>query len=165
MDPVYGARARCEISPRKSRSEKIDVWEKVVAEQPNNAGGHAGLAHEYMHEGDLPASDMEKAAVQLDKAIELDSSFKSTLLDFSWHFLRAKEYDRAEKVIRRFIEFDPAPPNALRAYGLRQLARIKETQNKPREAEALQKEADKLDSTEWPSQWLPPEDLYVAPSK
>jgi len=76
---------------------------------------------------------------------------------------RAREYDEAENTIRRFVDFDPAPPVALRANGLRQLARIKKAQQKPDEAQALHVEADELDPTVWEVHPLPPADLYKAP--
>ena len=50
-----------------------------VTKFPDNAAGHAGLARVYMHNGDLPAEDMEKAEEHIKKALELDPS-KSRIL-------------------------------------------------------------------------------------
>ena len=164
MDPVYGAKARCEIQPRKTREEKIAIWEKIIHNFPDNAGAHVGLARELMHEGDLPASDMEMCVEHIDKALELDPSHSEILLDLAWHYRRAKQPDKAKDGLQRFLHQDPSPPVALQAIALRELATIQSMQGKEQEAESLVKHADELDPTNWPPfRWRPPTDLYVAP--
>ena len=125
----------------------------------------AGLAREYMNEGGLPNSDMEKCVEHINKALELDSSHcAGILLDSAWHYRRAKQFDKAQEALNRYVHLEPAPPSSLRAIALRELARLKKTWGEAQEAELLMKEADKLDPTNWPSfRWLPPEDLYIAP--
>lgn len=142
LDPVYGAKARCEIQPRKTSAEKIAIWQKVVDAHPDNAGAHAGLAGAYMQNDGAQAADTQYAVDHLNRAIELDASYCTELLNLARYYAQAREHDKAEKAIRRFVNFDPAPPVALRANGLRQLARIKKAQQKPDEAKALQAEAD-----------------------
>ena len=164
MDAVYGAKARCEIRSRKSREEKIEIWEKIVTKDSNNAGAHAGLARELMHKGDLPASDMEQSVEHINKALELDPSRSLILLDLAWHYKRAKRFDKAEETLRRYVDFDPAPPIALRACAMRELSGIYQKQGKQENARKIENEAKELDPTEWPSiRHLPLEDLFVAP--
>jgi tetratricopeptide (TPR) repeat protein len=145
MDPVYGAKARCEIRPEKTPEEKIAIWEKVAVKLPNNADVHEGLAAVYMN-----ANKTDKALIHIDKALELDVSRKMILLDLARYYAVKKEYGDAEKAIRRFTDVEPKPLVALQACALRQLAGIKERQGNNSEAQTLKKKANELDPTNLP---------------
>lgn len=167
-DPIYAARARCEIRPRKEPPEKIAIWKNIVIKLPNNAKAHVGLAAEYIN-----ANDFKKAVEHLDKAVEhldttIDSghSYNLKLLDLSRRYCRAEAYDKAQKVLSRFDELESPPPTVMRAWVLRQLADINRNQGNEQAAEAFEQEADKLDSTNWPEfRWMPPGDFYTPPCK
>jgi tetratricopeptide (TPR) repeat protein len=158
MDPVYGAKARCEIRPKKTPEEKIAIWEKVAAKLPNNADAHEGLADAYMNAGKI-----DKAIVHIDKALELDTSCRMILLDLARYYSSSKEYDNAEKAICHFTDSEPKPPIVLQACALRQLAGIKKRQGNNDEAQILEKKADELDPTNLPPIQHVPADLFVAP--
>jgi tetratricopeptide (TPR) repeat protein len=159
LDPVYGARARCEIQPYKQPEEMIAIWQKVADAYPENAKAHAGLADAYMS-----AEKMDKASVHIDKAIALDPSCNISLLEYARRFSASKKYIKAEQVLNRFLESKPQPPVPLRAYAFRKIAKLKDKQGLHQEAEKLKKQAHQLDPVNVPSiRWLPVEDLLTAP--
>ena len=159
LGPVYGAKARCEIQPRKQPEEKIAIWQKVVDAHPENAKAHAGLADAYMNAG-----KMDKASVHVDKAIMLDPSCNIKLLACARRFSALKKYKQAEQALYRFLESEPQPSVPLRAYAFRRLAGLKNKQGLNQEAEELKKQANQLDPVSIPSiRWLSVEDLLMAP--
>jgi tetratricopeptide (TPR) repeat protein len=163
LDAVCGAKARCEIQPRKNRQEKIAIWQKIVEQYPDNARAHIGLAREYMHNGDLPQEDMQKSVEHINKALKLDSSTCNILLNLAHHYKRAKKYDKAEEAISQFINIKPQPCNPLLAIAYRQIADVQRKQGKKQEAEISLEKANKLEPMEWPTSRLPNEDLFIAP--
>ncbi len=165
MNAVYGARGRCEIRPRKSRAEKIALWQEVVTKFPDNAAAHAGLARVYMHNGDFPAEDMEKAGRHIKKALELDLSKSRILLDLAWHYGQGKQLEKAEKAIRDYLEIESVGPASMRAYALRWLGLAQKMKGKNEESKETLKKASQLDKYLWPTRVPPPEDLFVAPPK
>lgn len=162
-DAVYGARALCELRPVKKRAEIIDIWTKVVTKFPDNAAAHAGLARVYMHNGDLPAEDMEKAEEHIKKALELDPSKSRILLDLAWHYGQSKQLKKAEKAVRDYLEINSAGSASMRAYALRWLGLAQKMQGKDDEGKETLKKARQLDKYLWPTRVPPPEDLFVAP--
>ncbi|MCK5226473.1 MAG: tetratricopeptide repeat protein [Planctomycetes bacterium] len=165
MDTVYGAKGRCEIRPRKSRAEKIAIWQEVVTKFPDNAAAHTGLARVYMHNGDLPAIDMEKAERHIKKTLELDPSKSRILLDLAWHYGQSKQLEKAEKAIRDYLEIESVGPASMRAYALRWLGLVQKMKGKNDESKETLKKASQLDKYLWPTRVPPPEDLFVAPSQ
>ena len=159
LGSVYGARASCEIHPRKQPEEKIAIWQKVVDAHPENAKAHAGLANAYMN-----AKKMDKASVHVDKSIMLDPSCNISLLEYARRFSAMKKYKKAEQTLNSFLESKSQPQIPLRAYALRMLAKVKDKQGLHQEAEELKKQAHQLDPVNIPSiRWLPVEDLFTAP--
>jgi len=159
MDPVYGAKARCEIQPRKTSKERTAIWEKVVADLPNSPGAHAGLAREYMRK-----RAWGRAAAHVDQTLRLDPSRAIILLELGVRYRRAtKHFKEAEEAIQRYMRLVPPPPAALRAYALRELARIHRQQGSQKTAEALTKQANKLEPGRLSPIWPQPADMYVAP--
>ncbi len=162
-DPVYGALARCEIQPRKTRKEKIEIWEKVLAKEPDNPDACLGLARELLRDGDMSEDDMKKCLQCIDKALKLDPSKGEILLDLAQHY-RRRQPEKAGQTIERYLHLSPRPAVAMQALAMRELALIYQAQGKNNQAEIVRKKADELDPTNWPSfRWRPPADMFLTP--
>ncbi|MGB2819840.1 MAG: tetratricopeptide repeat protein, partial [Phycisphaerae bacterium] len=74
-----------------------------------------------------------------------------------------KEYDKADKLFRRYLALKPPPPQPLRAWALFARGVVQMRQGNKEPAEALRKEAKELDRRYWGVAAPPPRELLTAP--
>ena len=158
LDAVGGAKARCMLLGGRATEQQRDVWKKVVAKQPNSAGAHEGLGRAWLSLGDT-----NKAISHLDKALKLDPARSVILVDLARHYFFAKEYDKAERTAKRYLDFKPEPIIPMRAYSTFMIAKIHKVQKHHERAEELLVQARKIDPHLWQAVRHPPEVLFTAP--
>ena len=154
-DPVYGARARCELKPKPKPNEQIKIWLKVVEKDEKNPGAHEGLGRAYMK-----VEKWDKAEEHFSQAVELDSSRCIAFLDFSRELFSEDKFEEADEAVQQLLNQGSSVSGPIRAKGLRRLAMIRTEQGRNEEASALTKEANKLDPCEDVPGGLPFEELY-----
>lgn len=154
-DPVFGVRARCLMVGHRKVDRRRQLWDKVVADHPQRADAHEGLARAYM--------GTDKGLVHLNKTLEIDPGHGELLIDLTRHYAMAKQYAHAEKTIQRYLALEPAPPVPMRAYATFCAAKIQKMQRHNARANALLAEAKKLDPHCWMFFRQPPHELFTAP--
>ncbi len=158
LDATAGVKARCKMLGRQALQQQRDLWEKAIAKQANSPTAHEGLGRVC-----LRLDDTDKAVVHLDKALKLDPHRSVILLHLARHYVMDKQPDKAELTIERYLNFKPAPPVPLRAYGTFVAARIHKMQQRDERADDLLAQAMKLDPHLWQTFGEPPEVLFTAP--
>lgn len=159
LDAIGGAKARCMLLGSQAKEQQRDVWVKLVTRQPNSAGAHEGLGRAWLLLGDT-----DKATVHLDKALKLDPARSVILVDLARHYFFAKDYDKAEQIAKRYLDFEPEPIVPMRAYGTFMIAKIHKVQEHDERAEEFLDQARKIDPHLWQAVMHPPEILFTAPS-
>ena len=154
-DAVAGARARCLVLGYRAVEKRREVWRKVVAAHPDNAGAHEGLARAYF--------GTEEGLSHLDKALALDPSRSEALIDLARTYAMSKKHGQAERILQRYLASQPAPPVPMRAYATFCLARIQKMQGHGDRADAILAEAKKLDGKCWMFFRQPHAGLFTPP--
>ena len=157
MGAVAGARARCELKPRKTLDQQVALWRAAESAVGGGIDTDRGQARVYMR-----ARKLGQARVHVDKVLAADPAGHFLLLELGQAAVMSRHSDEGERAYRRYLAAKPTPPAALRAHALRRLADIHKRRNQPAKADALCTEADALDPTVWRGM-LPPEDLFTPP--
>jgi tetratricopeptide (TPR) repeat protein len=166
-DPVMGARARSNLIPE---SQQADLWEKVIREHPDQpsawyeAGGGFLNASLAAQQGGVPSPDLghlNRASECIDKAIEMNPQRFYILLQLSTAFAMAREWDRAQSIIQRYISLNPPLP--LKAYAVARLGQIKQQRGDVSGGTELMSKAMEMDPHLWRGFMPPPEEILSRP--
>jgi Flp pilus assembly protein TadD len=155
VSPVDAAEARAQIIDSAQKDELLALWQRTVEAHDASAAAHAGLAQAALRTGDL-----QKAAPQIDRAVQLDPTWIRLNLDFARAAALRGQFDQATSAAERYLKTDPAPPAALRAFATFYLAMIQRQQQHRDQAESLLKDAHTLDAHVWTTMVLPPAILF-----
>ena len=154
-DPVQGVRARCLLVGYRKVNQRRQLWDKVVAQHPERADAHEGVARAYL--------GTDKGLAHLNKTLELDPGRSELLVDLTRHYAMRKQHAQAERTIQRYLDAKPAPPVPMRAYATFCAAKIQKMQGHNPRANALLAEAKKLDPDCWTFFRQPHHALFTAP--
>ena len=168
MDPVYGVAATCELHSDESEWQKLDHWQALLEQHPDNPRIHAGLAAQYasaLRAGGDQQYCLQKALEHARRAVSLDAAEYEILLRVGDRVQRQRQWDSATALYREFLQLLPPPPAGLRAYALNELALIERRRENGNEVAAadLAQQARRTDQVLWGSHHLPPADLWIAP--
>jgi DNA-binding winged helix-turn-helix (wHTH) protein/Flp pilus assembly protein TadD len=99
----------------------INLYEKVIAADPNHARAHAGLAEAWRGlaiVGQVPSQDaFPRAKRAAERALALDERLAEAHVALGWiAFSFDWDWERAERALTRAIQLEPANPDAHRAY-------------------------------------------------
>ncbi|UCD75042.1 MAG: tetratricopeptide repeat protein [Phycisphaerales bacterium] len=158
LDAVRGVEARCMLMGDDRPEAAIELWKKTVDSHPDRADAHAGLARALLSTGDL-----EAAAAEIDKAMQVDSKQRNLLLALCRQLVSAEDRAGAEKAAQRYLETEPLLPAPMRAFGMFYLAVLQKQQGNRDRADALLAEAQQIDPHLWTTYMEPPEVLFEAP--
>jgi tetratricopeptide (TPR) repeat protein len=140
LDPVFAAKAQCQMLGGKSADEQVAIWKKVLAENNQRAEAHAGMGRAYR-----TAGKYQEAIGEFKKALELDPAQGMILFDIGHCHQALKNYDEQAKVYRRLLDMNPPQPLPLRLRAMRFLASAEEKRGNKQRAASLRKDADRLD--------------------
>lgn len=158
-DVVYGARAQCEIRPRKKPEQKVEIWKKAVEQLPDDPAVHYELACAYIN-----AKQNEDARIHINKAIELDVSADTMLLAYADACRRVNEFQKARQLIEQYLNSEPDPSRLHKAKAYRILAKVMKQQGDPEKEHVLRDLAGELDPYDIMSQnRIDADDLFTAP--
>ena len=158
-DAIFGARAQCEIHPRKTTEQKIEIWRKVANENPVNPTAHYELAKVYADD-----KKFDKAKEHIQKAIDLDPFADTMLIKYAQLCTKIGYYQKAEQLIQQFLSQTPGPLPLYKADALRKLAELKAAQGRKADEQTLQAQADTLDPNKIISRkWMDAYDMFTAP--
>ena len=166
-DPVMGARARASILPA---GERAGLWEKVIREHPDqwNAWYESGAglidAWSATQDGAPGTADkamLDRAAVCIDKALEMNPRRSYILLRLVTAFAMARDWDRATAITQRYLTLDP--PVALKAFATARLGQIKLQSGDSAGGKDLMSKAMEMDPHLWRGFMPPPEEIFTRP--
>ena len=83
-------------------ANKIVFWQRAVADSPNSADAHNGLATSYLIDGKT-----EEALVEFAKTLEVNPKEKRVHLLLGLNYLDQNFYDKAKEEFEKEIEIDP----------------------------------------------------------
>ena len=154
---ICGALGHCELTAGEAEAN-AERLRKAMKASGETAGGLAALADQLARAGRF-----DEAARCMERCVKLDPSRSDVLLWVGRSYAWRKEYDRADKLFRKYLALKPPPPRPLRAWALfaRGVVQMRQGNNEP--AEALRKEARKLDRRYWGVAAPPPRELLAAP--
>jgi tetratricopeptide (TPR) repeat protein len=156
--PVDGAEARAMTIDAARQDELLALWQRTVDAHGDSAAAHAGLALAALRAGDL-----DEAALEIDRAVQLDPQRVRLQLDLARTAAMRGQHERAMAAAQRYLKADPAPPAALRAYATFYLAAIERRQQHADQAETLLQQARTIDPHVWTTLVPPPAVLFEQP--
>ena len=83
-------------------ANKIVFWQRAVADSPNSADAHNGLATSYLIDGKT-----EEALTEFAKTLEINPKEKRVHLLLGLNYLDQNLYDKAKEEFEKEIEIDP----------------------------------------------------------
>jgi tetratricopeptide (TPR) repeat protein len=154
---ICGALAHCELTAGEAEAN-AERLRKAMKASGETAAGLAALADQLAR-----ADKFDEAAACIERCVKRDPSRSDVLLWVGRSCAWRKEYQKADKLFRKYLALKPPPPRPLRAWALfaRGVVQMRQGNNEP--AEALRKEARKLDRRYWGVAAPPPRELLTAP--
>jgi len=156
-DALAGALARCELAPTETEANISRLRKAMKASKPT-APGQAALAGQLARAGKFDEAD---AAIR--RCIRLDPSRADVLLWVGRSYAWKKNHARADALFQRYLALAPPGPGPLRAWTLFARGVVRMRQGDREGAEALRKQAAKLDAGCWRVAAPPPRELLTAP--
>jgi tetratricopeptide (TPR) repeat protein len=165
LDPILGAKAREITLPEDA--DKVEFWQKIVNDNPDNAEALAGFGKAYLRAGN-PAN----AEVHFAKAIKLNPERNPLWLDIARYHMYSMMSDTsmkdtaipaAEDAFNEYLATEPIAP--LKAYAVSGQARLKYIQGNKDEADKLAEQANTIDPYYSKASAIPDLDLLISPDE
>jgi len=150
-DPVLGAKARCCLVDQKEQQE---IWEKVLAENPEDCRALMEAA-----DGLITAGELDLAAECLDKAIGKEREACYGLLRLGLAYSMKHDWDRAEQVTQQYLDLNP--PVALKAYATGRMGMIQRQRGDEDGSREWMARAHDLDPHVWQTVMPPPREIFT----
>jgi tetratricopeptide (TPR) repeat protein len=166
LDAVYGAKARSLLIPQGDNN--ADYWQTVLKSHQADADVLEELGKAY-----LRADEVDKAVGCFDKAVKIDPARSYLYLDLSiyhtWAAMGAgrgsdmfnKALSAGDAAVRRYLDSEPSIP--MRAYALGVQSKYQLFMGHKDRANALLKEAARLDRYYSKATGAPDPDLFIGP--
>lgn len=91
-------------------ADELTLWEDTVAKSPNKARPHNNLGYIYLKRG-----DSEKAALEFNRALELNPAFTKASLNLGYVYLLQGDVESARRVYLKALAYDPASADLRKA--------------------------------------------------
>lgn len=165
VDAVLGAKARELRLP--DDADRVEFWQGVLAENPDNADVLEQLGKAYLY-----TEDVEQGTDYLEEALRVDPKRQLLLLDLArYHMMTARSDAQskdtalplAEELISRYLGSQPIP--ALKAYALGLLAMVEMARGDRDGANELREQATAVDPHFSKAFGVPPLLLFTAPDE
>lgn len=155
--PIDGAAARCEFSYKGKPDQRLAVWAKLAEEHDSDPQFHQNLAKEFAR-----ADHIEQATKHAERAIRLDPSAGYIFIDLARILAMNRKLSDAERFANRYLDYEPAGPNSLRAWTWFALGQIQRMKGDDQAAAVSLKKAAELDPQFWTTMTPPPRELFEA---
>ncbi len=162
IDPILGAKAKEIMLPEDA--DKVEFWQEIVNDNPDNAEALEGLG-----KACLRAGDPENATAYFAEAVKLNSGKNLLWLDIARYHMYSIMSDTSMKktaipaavnAINKYLATDPIAP--LKAFALGNLARLEYAQGSKDEGDKLTEEANLIDSYYSRAMAIPDMDLLIS---
>ena len=150
-DPILGAKARCCFVDEK---EQKKIWEKVLADHPEECRALVESA-----EGLIQVGDLDQAEACLDKAMAKDKESCYALLGLGLAYFMRQDWDRAAELTQQYL--DTEPPIALQAYAVGRMGMIHIRKGDRERGEELMNQAREIDPHVWQTVMPPPWEIFT----
>jgi tetratricopeptide (TPR) repeat protein len=150
-DPIMGAKARCCFVDKE---EQKKIWEKVLADHPEECRALVEAA-----EGLIKAGDLDQAEACLGKAMAKDKESCYALLGLGFAYFKRNDWDRAAELTQQYL--DTGPPVALEAYAVGRMGMIHIRKGDRERGEELMSEAREMDPHVWQTVMPPPWEIFT----
>jgi len=150
-DPIMGAKARCCLV---DENEQKIIWEKVLADHPEDCRAQVEAA-----EGLIMVGDLDQAEACLDKAMAKDQESCYSLLGLGLAYFMRQDWDRAVELTQQYL--DTEPPVALKAYAVGRMGMIHMKKGDRERGQELMSEAREMDPHVWQTVMPPPREIFT----
>lgn len=91
-------------------ADETTFWLDTVSKSPNKGRPHNNLGYTYLKEGDL-----NNAAREFERALQINPSYKKASLNLGYVYLLRGDVEKARQVYLRALAFDPASADLQKA--------------------------------------------------
>ena len=84
-------------------ADELTFWTNAVNKSPNKGRPHNNLGYAYLKQGDL-----DRAASEFERALELDPGFTKISLNLGYVYLLRRDVGKAREVYLKALRYDPA---------------------------------------------------------
>lgn len=149
------AEAKCTFTLKNDPQKRVALWESLAQKEPRV---QENLAKEYARAGDA-----ERAEACAEITLSLDPSRTDVLLQVGRYLALGNQLKPAERFLQRFLQSQPPPHVAYRAWATMALAQVKRMGGDSKAAIPLFESARKADPYLWLTQSPPPRHLFDSP--
>jgi tetratricopeptide (TPR) repeat protein len=149
-DPILGAKARCWLV---DDAERREIWNRVLAEHPDDCRALAEAA-----EGFIEIGDLERAEACLERAMARDAESCYGLLRLGLAHAMKQDWEAAIRLTEEYLATDP--PVALKAFAVGRLGMIHHRMGDSEQGQELMKEARAIDPHVWQTVMPPPKEIF-----
>lgn len=109
------------IQRNRVYADETTFWLDAVSKSPNKGRPHNNLGYTYLKQGDL-----NKAAGEFERALEIDPSYRKASLNLGYIYILRGDTEKARQVYLKALAFDPSSADLQKA-----LAQLSTEQQSP----------------------------------